>query len=139
MTPTLLGRWQTRLLLTLTVGIVLTVPFAAIIGGAAFTILFSLLFWGFLWDGLYTLIQKFRWDRDWPAAFQVAAGIWEAFFLLFLISTVGLFGIFIDDGAFSIFWFIVHYSTVWLGMFVAAQVLMRLLFPQWRFRGGRWL
>lgn len=138
MTPTLLGRWQTRVLLTLTVGVVLTWPFSLFLGGSAFTILFSLLFWGFLWDGLYTFIQKFRWDRDWPAAFQVAAGIWEAFFLLLLISTTGLFGIFIDDGFFSVFWFLVHYSTVWLGMFVASQVLMRLLFPQWRFRGGRW-
>ncbi|MEL7355256.1 MAG: hypothetical protein AAFV85_00875 [Cyanobacteria bacterium J06634_6] len=139
MTPTLLGRWQTRILLTLTVGVILTLPFWWFINVDAFTILFSLLFWGLLWDCLYTLMQKFRWDRDWPAAYQVAAGVWEAFFLLLLISTVGLFGIFIDDGFFSLFWFVVHYSTVWLGMFLASQVLMRLFFPQWRFRGGRWL
>ena len=89
MTPTLLGRWQTRILLTLTVGVVLTLPFWLFVNVDAFTILFSLLFWGLLWDCLYTLMQKFRWDRDWPAAYQVAAGVWEAFFLLLIISTVG--------------------------------------------------
>ncbi len=136
MTPTLLGRWQTRLFLFFTVGVLLTWPFAITLEGSFFPILFWIMGWGFLWDCLYTFIQKFRWDRDWPAAYQLAAGIWEALFLLALIYSFGLFGT--DYGDFSLFWFVIHYSTVWLGIFLASQVLMRLLFPQWRFRGGRW-
>ncbi|MEO0769346.1 MAG: hypothetical protein AAFY72_07915 [Cyanobacteria bacterium J06649_4] len=137
MTPTLLGRWQTRLLLFITVGVLLTVPFSIVLPGPSFQILFWILGWGFVWDILYTFIQKFRWDRDWPAAYQVAAGIWEAFFLLTFIYTFGLFGS--AFGNFSISSFIFHYATVWLGIFLASQVLMRLLFPRWRFRGGRLL
>ena len=136
MTPTLLGRLQTRLLLFLTVGVVLTFPFAIAIAGPFFSILFWIMILGFFWDCLYTFIQTFRWDRDWPAAYQVIAGIWEAFFLLSIIVSFGLYGS--DFGDFSVFWFTVHYSTVWLGIFIASQVLMRLLFPRWRFRGGRW-
>ena len=139
MTPTLLGRWQTRLLLFLTVGILLTWPFSVSVDGPFYSVLFGIMWWGLVWDCLYTTIQKFRWDRDWPAAFQLAAGLWEAFFLLLLISAFGINNTyFIDDGSFSIFWFIIHYSVVWLGIFTASQVLMRILFPQWRFRGGRW-
>lgn len=138
MTPTLLGRWQTRLLLFLTVGILLTLPFSIAIDGPFYSLLFSIMFWGFFWDCLYTVIQKFRWDRDWPATFQVIAGLWEAFFLLLIISAFGIDGRYIEDGSFSVFWFTIHYSTVWLGIFTASQILMRILFPQWRFRGGRW-
>ncbi|MEL7225384.1 MAG: hypothetical protein AAGL17_11080, partial [Cyanobacteria bacterium J06576_12] len=69
MTPTLLGRLQTRLLLFLTVGVVLTFPFAIAIDGPFFSILFWIMILGFFWDCLYTFIQKFRWDRDWPAAY----------------------------------------------------------------------
>ncbi|MEL7333920.1 MAG: hypothetical protein AAFN12_16860, partial [Cyanobacteria bacterium J06560_2] len=75
MTPTLLGRWQTRFLLFMTVGVLLTCPFTIAVEGAFFSVLFCILLWGFLWDCLYTFTQKFRWDRDWPAAYQVAAGI----------------------------------------------------------------
>ncbi|MEO1620419.1 MAG: hypothetical protein AAFU53_05215 [Cyanobacteria bacterium J06632_3] len=137
MTPTLLGRWQTRLLLFMTVGVLITSLFADVADKPFFQLLFWILAWGFLWDVLYTFIQKFRWDRDWPAVYQVAAGIWEAFFLLTFIYAFGLFGSYY--GEFSVGWFLAHYCTVWLGIFLASQVLMRLLFPRWRFRGGRWL
>lgn len=136
MTPTLLGRLQTRLLLFLTVGVLLSMPFSLSVEGHFFPILFWIMCWGFLWDVLYTFIQKFRWDRDWPAAYQVAAGVWEAFFMLAFIYSFGLYGSYF--GEFPVGWFLFHYSTVWLGIFLSSQVLMRLLFPRWRFRGGRW-
>ncbi|MGK7891617.1 MAG: hypothetical protein AB4042_19990 [Leptolyngbyaceae cyanobacterium] len=137
MTPTLLGRWQTRLLLSLTVGVLLTVPFAIVLGSTAFAVLAYVILFGLGWDALYTVLQKKRWDHDWPAVFQLAAGIWEALFFLALILTLGLPGI--NQFAFPVVGFILHYSTVWLGIFLASQVLMRLLFPRWRFQGGRWL
>ena len=120
MTPTLLGRIQTRILLFGSVGAIVSFPF----GGTALLVLFFALILGLFWDVLYNLIQKLRWDRDWPAALQLGAGLWEGIVLWVLFQ-----------GFFS--WW--HYSLVWLSVFICSQSLMRLMFPRWRFRGGRWL
>ncbi|MEM9567234.1 MAG: hypothetical protein AAF974_02915 [Cyanobacteria bacterium P01_E01_bin.34] len=120
MTPTLLGRIQTRILLFGSVGALVSFPF----GAAGLLVLFVALILGMLWDILYNFIQKLLWDRDWPAALQLAAGIWEGLVLLALFP-----------GVFNVW----HYSLVWLSVFVASQSIMRLMFPRWRFRGGRWL
>ncbi|MDY6784648.1 MAG: hypothetical protein SW833_19240 [Cyanobacteriota bacterium] len=139
MTPTLFGRWQTRLFLFFTIGSIVTLPFAwGIIGNSAGIIFFRFLGYiallGLGWDALYNFMQKFRWDRDWPAAFQLAAGIWEAMFIAIAAKVVGLPGIPSD---FPLGDFVLHYSLVWLGVFTASQTLMRILFPRWRFRGGQ--
>lgn len=141
MTPTLLGRWQTRLLLLATVGALITVPFALNLGNAApFWNLGYIAFFGvFFWDVLYDYIQKRRWDRDWPGVYQLAAGIWEAIFLAILLSILkniqfGLPGVQVYDLGIFIF----HYSCVWLGIYIASQSIMRLIFPRWRFHGGQW-
>jgi hypothetical protein len=140
MTPTLFGRWQTRLLLLATVGILVTLPFSlGIIGSGASPVFFWILgyvaLFGLVWDILYNYLQKFRWDRDWPGAFQLLAGIWEA---IFIVAVVTLFGL--PNGLdFSLFWFTIHYSLVWLSVYIASQTLMRILFPHWRFKGGQWL
>ena len=142
MTPTLFGRWQTRLLLLGTVGLIITLPFGlGIIGpGATATYFWVLLYvaiFGLGWDIVYDYLQKFRWDRDWPAAFQLLAGIWEAIFLLITIEVFqlplpGLATVDVSS-------FVRHYSLVWLGVFLASQSIMRIWFPRWRFRGGQWL
>ena len=141
MTPTLFGRWQTRLLLLATVGSLITLPFAfGIIGSGAnsvyFLVLVYIAIFGLVWDIIYNYLQKFRWDRDWPAVYQLIAGIWEGIFLLlfksFKLPLPGLEDLVISS-------FIFHYSLVWLGIFAASQSLMRILFPRWRFRGGQWL
>ena len=120
MTPTLLGRIQTRILLFGSVGAIVSFPF----GAAGLLVLFVALILGMLWDVLYNVIQKLRWDRDWPAALQLAAGVWEGLVLLALFP-----------GVFNLW----HYSLVWPSVFTASQSVMRLMFPRWRFRGGRWL
>jgi hypothetical protein len=142
MTPTLLGRWQTRLLLLATVGGLITIPFSLNLNSAnPFWILGYIAFFGvFFWDVLYDYIQKRRWDRDWPGVYQLAAGIWEAIFLAILLSILKnirfeLPGV--QD--FNLGVFIFHYSCVWLGIYIASQSIMRLIFPRWRFRGGQWL
>jgi hypothetical protein len=139
MTPTLFGRWQTRLFLFATVGSLITLPFTwGILGNAAGIIFFRflgyLVLFGLGWDALYNFLQKFRWDRDWPAVFQLAAGIWEAVFIAIAAKFIGLPGIPQD---FPLPDLALHYSLVWLGIFTASQTLMRVLFPRWRFRGGQ--
>lgn len=142
MTPTLLGRWQTRLLLFTTVGVLLTVPFfLGIIGDKSGPIFFWVLGYitvlGLGWDILYNYLQKFRWDYDWPAVFQLLSGIWEGIFVAILLKLIGLPGI--SKVQFDLPLFILHYTLVWLGIFIASQSLMRILFPRWRFKGGQWL
>ncbi|TAG67108.1 MAG: hypothetical protein EAZ25_08855 [Oscillatoriales cyanobacterium] len=135
MTPTLFGRWQTRLLLFATIGVLVTLPFflgliTSTSGAIFFLILGYVAIFGIGWDILYIYIQQFRWDRDWPGAFQLIAGIWEALFVLFLIKIIGLPGIPREN--FDLTAFALHYSLVWLAIYLAS------LFPYWRFRGGQW-
>ncbi len=141
MTPTLFGRWQTRLLLLATVGVLVTLPFyLGIIGPGSTPVFFWILgyvaLFGLFWDILYNYLQKFRWDRDWPGALQLLAGIWEA---LFVLCGVKLFGLPKVTRELPVFWFAIHYSLVWLSVYIGSQTLMRILFPRWRFKGGQWL
>ncbi|MBD2193952.1 MULTISPECIES: hypothetical protein [Calothrix] len=142
MTPTLFGRWQTRLLLLATVGVVVSLPFAiGLIGNtpstAYFWVLAYVAIFGLGWDVLYNYLQKFRWDRDWPAAYQLLAGIWE---FIFVFCGVKIFGFLpIPKEELAPQFLLIHYSIVWLAIFISSQSLMRIIFPRWRFRGGEWL
>jgi hypothetical protein len=142
MTPTLFGRWQTRLLLMATVGVIVSLPFAmGLIDGSPDSIYFWILgyvtVFGLGWDILYNYLQKFRWDRDWPAAYQLFAGLWE---LLFILCGVQIFNLPlpIPKEQLSLIMVLLHYSVVWLSVFITSQSIMRILFPRWRFRGGQW-
>ncbi|MDJ0737660.1 MAG: hypothetical protein QNJ47_26995 [Nostocaceae cyanobacterium] len=144
MTPTLFGRWQTRLLLFATVGVLITLPFAmGIIGIGARSVYFWILgyiaIFGLGWDVLYDRIQKYRWDRDWPAVYQLFAGIWEMIFVWCGLKIFGFLPLPIPKD--NLVWgaFFQHYSLVWLAIFIASQSLMRIIFVRWRFRGGQWL
>ena len=142
MTLTLLGRWQTRLLLLGTVGLIVTVIFGRIFGDmlTPLALLGYMLALGFGWDMLYQYLQSWRWDRDWPPAFQLAAGICEGLFVWGLIQAGrsifgGLPGV---AASLTALWFGAHYGTVWLVMFLGTQGPLRIIFPRWRYRGGQW-
>ncbi|MBF2005144.1 MAG: hypothetical protein IGS49_06670 [Chlorogloeopsis fritschii C42_A2020_084] len=144
MTPTLFGRWQTRLLLLVTVGVLVSIPFALGLvgsppGSVYFWILGYVAIFGIAWDVVYDRLQKNRWDRDWPAIYQLLAGIWEFVFVVCGVKIFGFLPIPLPKEELPIFWVALHYSIVWLAVFVASQSLMRILFPKWRFRGGQWL
>jgi hypothetical protein len=144
MTPTLFGRWQTRLLLLLTLGVMVSLPFAmGLIGPGANSVYFWILgyvaIFGLIWDVLYDYLQKFRWDRDWPAAYQLGAGIWELGFIFCGVKLFRFLPIPIPSIELSLGAFLLHYGCVWLAVFIASQSLMRIIFPRWRFRGGQWL
>ncbi|NES99361.1 MAG: hypothetical protein F6K62_07935 [Sphaerospermopsis sp. SIO1G2] len=144
MTPTLFGRWQTRLLLLATVGVLVSIPFAmGLVDGKTNTVYFSILgyvaIFGLGWDIIYNIIQKNRWDRDWPAAYQLFAGIWEMIFILCGVKIFSFLPIPIPKEELNITMFFLHYILVWLVVFLSSQSLMRIVFPRWRFRGGQWL
>ncbi|QSJ16953.1 hypothetical protein JYQ62_35730 [Nostoc sp. UHCC 0702] len=144
MTPTLFGRWQTRLLLLATVGLLVSIPFATgLIGAGANSVYFWILgyvaIFGLGWDLLYNYLQKLRWDRDWPAVYQLLAGIWELFFIYCGVKLFGFLPIPLPKEELSPGAFLLHYICVWLAVFIVSQSLMRIIFLRWRFRGGQWL
>jgi hypothetical protein len=137
MTPTLLGRWQTRLLLLGTLGTAITSGYAllaALLFGPAgfflpFVVLFCAATFGLGWDVLYILLQRLRWERDWPPIFDLGTGLAEGFLLLLVALALGVPALF----------FLFHYASVWLAVFLAVHGPLRVLFPRWRYRGGQWL
>lgn len=134
MTPTLLGRWETRLALLATVGLLISLIFALVFGSAAFVfVLIYVALFGLVWDVIYIGLQQFRWDRDWPAAFQVINGVTEGAFLYLVIRVIGLPGVPRD---LSLALFVAQYGLVWLCVWLLTQGPMRVLFPFWRFHGG---
>ena len=135
MTPTLLGRWQTRLVMVLTLGVLVTVAVASLRDGPFFHVLGYTLGFGLAWDVLYIQLQRLRWDRDWPAAFQVASGLVEGLLIYGLIRHVGLPGI--PAGSVPVMTFTAHYGLMWLVIFIWVQGPMRAVLPRWRFDGGR--
>ena len=88
MTPTLLGRIQTRLALLLVVGLgwtLLVTPFlpagGAPIGeryGATLSALVLVgLFGVVLWEPLYHGLQQLRWEKDWPTGLGLVTAVPE--------------------------------------------------------------
>jgi hypothetical protein len=142
MTPTLPGRWQTRVLLLGAVGLVLSLIFGAIVGDlrTPLALLGYVLLLGCYWDAFYHYLQSWRWDRDWPPAFQVAAGLVEGMTIWLLITASrSMIGYLPGVAATLTFQrFVTHYGIVWLAMFLTAQGPLRVLLPHWRHRGGEW-
>lgn len=143
MTPTLQGRWQTRLFLLGTLGLLITFFFARLYGNdLPYVFLAIVIVLGFIWDILYDFLQTFRWDQDWPPVLQLAAGLFEGLILWGIIYLLFQFGATADlfgqtPPSAAQIW--AHYGTVWLITFLASQSFMRLLFPRWRYFGGEWL
>jgi hypothetical protein len=136
MTPILSGRWQTRTLLLATAGLLITLLFTLIYGSTVFLyVLLYVWLFGLVWDVLYIGLQQFRWDRDWPSAFGVINGVLEGLLIYLVITFVGLPGI--AAGTVPLLLFIAHYGLVWLSVFLLAQGPLRVIFPFWRFHGGR--
>lgn len=139
MTPTLLGRWETRFLLLATFGVIITLIVGLIIKNIAtpFLLLGYVFLFGLVWDALYEYISTFRWDRDWPTVFQVLAGVVEGALVWLLLRYVNLPGIPARTVLFSVF--IGMYASIWLLTFIIAQGPLRIVLVKWRYRGGEWL
>ncbi|MDH4146645.1 MAG: hypothetical protein OEY23_15915, partial [Acidimicrobiia bacterium] len=92
MTPTLIGRIQTRLFLLALVGLpwtLLVTPLLPRDGsadggvgslyGMTLVALFEVALLGVIvWEPIYHLAQQFRWEKDWPIMFALLVGIPEA-------------------------------------------------------------
>jgi hypothetical protein len=145
-TPTLAGRWQTRLFLMSTAGLGITLIFGYLYENflTPLVLLGYVLIIGFICDILYNYGQSLRWDRDWPPIFFVGAGLIEALLLWGLIKATfiwqllfGLAGLPGVDPALRLGQFAAHYSTVWLTTFLIMLGPLKVVFLKWRYRGGQ--
>ena len=147
MTPTLVGRWQTRLFLLGTIGLAVTLIFGRFVVNDYITPLAALgyvLVIGFVWDIIYDFVQTYRWDHDWPPLLQWIGAIFEAAFLWGLIlvgDQIGIVGPSLPgiSANLSLSDFLMHYTSVWILVFLASQSFMRMMYPRWRFDGGKWM
>lgn len=138
MTPTLLGRWETRFFLLATIGAIITLIVGLVIKNIAtpFLLLGYVFAFGLVWDCIYQFISTFRWDRDWPTSFQVAAGIVEGALVWALLNYVGLPGIPAKTVPFVVF--ISMYASIWVLTFILMQGPLRTFLVRWRYQGGEW-
>lgn len=140
MTPTLYGRWQTRILLFVVVGLPVTFLYALYLDFEddgfydPFVFLTALLIVGLVLDPVYNHIQRFRWDNDWPFAFFVFFTVIEFLITLGLLNA-GFLDPFLtyrieNDTA------LVHFSWVLFVSFVSVLAFIQVFLIRWRFKGG---
>lgn len=145
MTPTLLGRLQTRLLLFVFIGLPVTFLYSWYVLGldhpeflVPFRVLFSIFLIGVLLDPIYIFIQGFRWDQDWPFAFQAFFSTVE-FFIVLGLSELSLFS-FLEFSAFSsierFYVFLTHFGIVLFFSMIAVLGGLQIFLVRWRFKGG---
>ena len=139
MTPTFFGRIQTRLFLLLVIAAPWTALIAPVLPGqigptyrAAYAAVFCVGLFGIAWEALYHGLQQFRWEKDWPILLGLLVGINEG-----LLVYVALEAGFLDVGPLNTTTFLIHFTTVWVLVWVMANGPMRVVFIRWRFRGGR--
>jgi hypothetical protein len=121
-----------------TVGMLVTIPlgilFAFLAGrGRVFFVPFIVLgvalLLGLGWEWVYHKLQMRRWERDWMPAFSMLGGIAEGVLLWTVLKLIGL--------NIPTWQFLLHYGIVWWSTFLFMLGPMRILFPHWRFLGGR--
>ncbi len=142
MLPTLNGRLQTRVFVTLVVGglwTLLITPVLPVPGtlpdayGTAFVVLLALAVLGLGWELLYHLLQQFRWEKDWPTFFGLVTAVNEGALLWLLLEQGAVPGL----GPVPLPAVLLQFVTTWLVLWLTVNGPMRVPFVHWRFRGGR--
>lgn len=122
MTPTLEGRIETRITLSL----VIALPI--LIFSQMGTVFFTMLAIGVVSDFIYNHLQNKRWDGDWPHIYSLFSGLSEGTILWLIIRTPTK----ADLASFS-----VTYLLIWSLMFIASTTALNIILPHRRFRGGK--
>jgi hypothetical protein len=144
--PTLNGRIQTRVLLLLVIGLPWTLIVTPMLprkaGGTlsgmyetTLFVLATVLVVGIVvWEPLYHFLMQFRWEKDWPISFILLEGIPEAILAYVILKNIGPKP---NPPAAGLSAFLIHFSTVWVLVWLGAIGPLRVPFFRWRFRGGR--
>lgn len=136
MTPVLVGRWQTRTFMMLTFGIPISIIFAIIWQDmiTPFMALSYILIIGLVLDIAWNWVQGRRWENDFPPVLHAATGAIEGLLFWVLAKTITLPLIPVE---LSLHRFLAHYCSIFIVIFFVLWSLMKVLFPWWRFHGGR--
>lgn len=151
MTPTLFGRWQTRLVLFIFLGLPITfffawyqaawrwpIPYSESIFYYPFLFISLILILGLILDILYIQIQRFHWDQDWPFSHQFFFSIVE-FYIVFYLMDYGLLDWPIQlfpDGTIPFSTAVCHFTLVFIPSFLMLLGGMQIFMVRWRFKGG---
>lgn len=139
MTPTLLGRIQTRLLLLATVGVVWTFligPFLPA-SGAPLSDVYELTFEALVivavvglvvWEPIYHMLQQIRWEKDWPTGLGLVTGLSEGIVTWLVLSS---------DQDVPAAAFVFHFATTWIVVWCFLHGPLRIVLLRWRYSGGR--
>jgi hypothetical protein len=141
MTPTLLGRIQSRIVVVLVVGLAWTMlvtpllptggaPLGDVYGMTIRAVFLTAVLGALIWEPLYHLAQQYRWEKDWPTGLGLVTGVPEGLLVFSVLQASGS----VPGWAFS--W---HFLTTWLMIWFVVNGPLRVLLPRWRFRGGRFL
>jgi hypothetical protein len=145
MLPTLIGRIQSRVVLLLVFGGLVTtliaplLPVDASIGlkyANAYLVLVTVTVLGVLWEFVYHFIMQFRWEKDWPTLFGLVTLVPEGL-LVWGLGKAGAIPFY--TGSFSSLAFWIHFVIVWLVVWIIANGPLRVPLIRWRFRGGRFV
>ncbi|GAB4230046.1 MAG: hypothetical protein Kow0032_11670 [Methyloligellaceae bacterium] len=146
MTPTLAGRLQTRLLLYIFIGLPMTALFTWVVfpfiwGGELvpeipFYFLTAILVLGLILDFVYIQIQRFRWDNDWPFAFQFFFSILEFAAVWGLVQAGLLDPLILPEDIPNVWIAATHFALVFIPSFIALLGLVQIFCVRWRFKGG---
>lgn len=147
MTPTLLGRWQSRILLFIFIGLPMTALFVwgiypliwddPIVWEAPFIFVSAITVLGLVLDIVYIQIQRFRWDNDWPFAFQFFFSILEFLGVYALVQTDLLEYVELPAADIPSIWIAsTHFALVFIPSFLALLGGIQIFFIRWRFKGG---
>ncbi len=158
MTPTLLGRWQTRLVLFLVIVSPVTLVASWLLGKSGglsaepFGLAAAMLLTGLVFEAIAQQLQRFRWDQDWPFALFVGQAVcefWVAFVAIRLDFVPGLEAcdlaridrvsrqIACVDYALPIGPAMVQAAVIIALSLVFVTGVAPVLFPRWRYRGGQ--
>jgi hypothetical protein len=148
MTPTIRGRLQTRVFLSVTAGLIWTAIIAAALPrpaglgtGSAYRIALEALGLmtaaGLLWEFLYHLLQQVRWDKDWPSIFALVTVLNEAVPLWFLLHALQVIHGTTGLSSPALPFYVSYVATTWLAIWLFTQGPIRVLHVRWRFEGGQ--
>ena len=137
MIPTLIGRLQTRLAIVALIDVPVTVVLGVLLDVSAgkatlvgLVIGALCLAWELVWHGT----QQLRWDKDWPSILAFAVGVPEAYAGKVVLAALGVLPFHQAWGT-----YLVLFSVSWVLGWILQQGPLRVLFPSWRFEGGRLL
>jgi heme/copper-type cytochrome/quinol oxidase subunit 4 len=143
MVPTLAGRIQTRVFLLALIGSIITAiitPLLPVDGPLSdryqttFIVLAAVAVLGIGWELIYHVLMQWRWEKDWPTLFGLLTLLPEGV----LVGALAVLGALPLLPASVPAWaFVVHFTAVWIAVWLFANGPMRTPFIRWRFRGGR--